>query len=1477
MTATTFTGALNGIASNAINADNAVTAGWATTAGLAITANRAITAAYALNATTAKNAVTAGYAATADYAFNAGTATYATTAGHATDSTKLPLSGGTMTGALTLAGDPSIDNDAATKKYVDTQISNVSGPMKFKGTLGATSTGATVNSLSNPSTANLGYTYKVLTEGTYQGVSAKVGDLMVSTGTLWVNIPSGDEPDGTVKTISTGDGLTGGPISVTGTVSHAIPSGATASTLGSSSDRTYIKSITTDKFGHITGVGTGSETVTNSDSKQNVVLNQTTKAYITAVTATPTSTPQALTAIADTDVYLDTTSGQLAAKSFKITGTSNSSNTLTSDATNNVYFQVNSKTPLVVMDTAVRPGLSYDNTVTLGATNAKWKNVYATTFTGNLNGKAENANYAGTATYSSNAGTATYAKNATTAKYATTSSYADTAVTANYATTAGNATYAESTGSIKKKVFYGTCDTATATVAKEVVCDEFTADDLVKGVTIFVTFTYTNSGAEGSLTLNVNNTTAKPLKSFRNASVANIPGKTYIAGGQTYRFSYDGTNWVTVVDYDTNDVNISRITYSRFKTGAVGISRYGLFMEATDGTVQGLTSTFNSTGTSHVKNSNTFKLGRIYYNNKSSADIAANTTVTDNNWAEQQTGLVDLRYSTNCSTTLTANKPVYIVGSVNSAGQFTLDDVWYTQTLPTEENGKVYIYLGIVYPDTNPYRVAFEIENSIYCYKNGGIQLFQNWAKYSDNAASADTATTAGYATTAGHASTAGYASTAGTAQYSTTAGHATDDTKLPLAGGTMTGGINLVGNQSSAWNNKGLVFTNGSRIGESTALGIYSVGQVYIRPNASTATNTEGIEINADGLRPSSNNTELLGDSSHKWKNVYATTFTGNLAGIATTANEAKHAATANSATTASEATHAATANSATTASEATHAATANTATTAGFATTASQATHAATANSATTASEATHAATANSATTATNAQKVIQTNQTGANDYRVLLSGSANDTTEYSGTNKNTNLRFNPSTQLLSLGGSITATGDLTIGGNADIEGEGYVTSLTAGSLLVNGAASFVQSPTAPTPADNSNDTTVATTAFVKNAFTANDAMVFKGTIGSSGATVTSLPATHKQGWTYKVITAGTYAGQVCEIGDTIYCVTDGTSANNDHWTVVQTNIDGAVIGPASSTSGNLALFNGTTGKLIADSGKSVTTSTATSSSTDGTIPTSKAVWSTIASLDGNLNSTTPGAGKTLTAFSQTDGKVSATFGDISITTSQISDFPTTMTPAEHAHGNITNAGAISTTAAIASGDKLVIVDSSNSNKLTGSSISFGTSANYFLTNKGTWAAANNYSLSAATTAALGGVRIGYTENEQNYPVELNSNNQMYVSVPWTDTTYSFAAGTADLSWNTTVTLATVGGISIDAKLPANPNSDTKNTVGSTQDANKLFLVGAKTQSASAQSYSHTAVYATAGELAATKFKVAENAIIQYNTTSGCLEIVV
>ena len=64
----------------------------------------------------------------------------------------------------------------------------------------------------------------------------------------------------------------------------------------------------------------------------------------------------------------------------------------------------------------------------------------------------------------------------------------------------------------------------------------------------------------------------------------------------------------------------------------------------------------------------------------------------------------------------------------------------------------------------------------------------------------------------------------------------------------------------------------------------------------------------------------------------------------------------------------------------------------------------------------------------------------------------------------------------------------------------------------------------------------------------------MIFKGTLGTGG-TVTALPTTgYLRGWTYKIITAGTYAGVVYELGDSIVAVADfDTAFQNSDWVPV------------------------------------------------------------------------------------------------------------------------------------------------------------------------------------------------------------------------------------------------------------------------------------------------------------------------------------
>ena len=93
--------------------------------------------------------------------------------------------------------------------------------------------------------------------------------------------------------------------------------------------------------------------------------------------------------------------------------------------------------------------------------------------------------------------------------------------------------------------------------------------------------------------------------------------------------------------------------------------------------------------------------------------------------------------------------------------------------------------------------------------------------------------------------------------------------------------------------------------------------------------------------------------------------------------------------------------------------------------------------------------------------------------------------------------------------------------------------------------------------TPGDTDNSTRIPTTAWVKSRIgDLTGAMRYKGTIGSSDATVTSLPAKHDVGDVYIVKTNGTYAGTSCAVGDMIICNTAGSSANDGHWTVVPLN---------------------------------------------------------------------------------------------------------------------------------------------------------------------------------------------------------------------------------------------------------------------------------------------------------------------------------
>ena len=97
---------------------------------------------------------------------------------------------------------------------------------------------------------------------------------------------------------------------------------------------------------------------------------------------------------------------------------------------------------------------------------------------------------------------------------------------------------------------YAECYTAAGTVDKvATICTDGdttnTAFTLIKGVTVTVKFTVTNTAA--SPTLNVNSTGAKAIY-YKGAAIS----AGYLVANKVYNFVYNGTQWDLVGDVDTD-------------------------------------------------------------------------------------------------------------------------------------------------------------------------------------------------------------------------------------------------------------------------------------------------------------------------------------------------------------------------------------------------------------------------------------------------------------------------------------------------------------------------------------------------------------------------------------------------------------------------------------------------------------------------------------------------------------------------------------------------------------------------------------------------------------------------------------------------------------------------------------------------------------------------------------------------------------
>lgn len=264
------------------------------------------------------------------------------------------------------------------------------------------------------------------------------------------------------------------------------------------------------------------------------------------------------------------------------------------------------------------------------------------------------------------------------------------------------------------------------------------------------------------------------------------------------------------------------------------------------------------------------------------------------------------------------------------------------------------------------------------------------------------------------------------------------------------------------------------------------------------------------------------------------------------------------------------------------------------------------------------------------------------------------------------------------------------------------------------------------------------------INQSFVANDAMRFKGTIGLTSANnyiINGIEAefpskTAKVGDTYRVVTAGRYNGVQCEVGDLLICITADSTGKNTAWTVVQTNINGQIYhtingvqkGFYSNDTSTFSIFAPTTAGalgqvLTSRGGNSAPIWTNQSEIIAGglTDAAKKALFTTLTYINDVLTVTIGGTTKTATIHGRRAVNVNST-------------------------------------------EVLSISDSTALNFKNGNGISF------------TWDSKNkNLSVNANTNFSTDLV-------SKNYAVKVDSNQQLYVNVPWANTTYGVVSKDAN-----------------------------------------------------------------------------------------------
>ena len=279
------------------------------------------------------------------------------------------------------------------------------------------------------------------------------------------------------------------------------------------------------------------------------------------------------------------------------------------------------------------------------------------------------------------------------------------------------------------KIPYGVVDsTSTATVFTATVPGITALED---GVCVFLRNGVISSTT--GCTLNINGLGAKPI--YYNMTL-NTRITTAFNVSYTYLFVYNSTvsisgvsgtgAWCAYYGYNSDGNGLYLRTSNSKKTTKTNCGPYRILFSSPDDTqwIPATTSTVaNAADLRDVTTEKINPFGRIVYYSSSTA-INANAVVSYSATFDQYPFTFGYSFNRTGGTyyILTADAPVYIKCTPQDDDTAIIDPTTpYVQSLPSTEDGKIYIYLGRAYSTQS---FELEIHHPVYYYKNGAIRIW---------------------------------------------------------------------------------------------------------------------------------------------------------------------------------------------------------------------------------------------------------------------------------------------------------------------------------------------------------------------------------------------------------------------------------------------------------------------------------------------------------------------------------------------------------------------------------------------------------------------------------------------------------------------------------------------------------------------------------------------------------------------------------